>query len=348
MNGQTTREPPAREGLGDARAGQRTPRASRGASAGSMGLLASRFALPVAWLLLIVVFSLLQPTLFPTARNLQSLFSERSILLILTLGMLFGLSAGEYDLSIASTLGLSFVIVGWLNVVNHWPIGPVIAIAIAAALLVGIVNAIVIVVLDVPSLVATLGMGSLLAGLALGINNLIVSPIDPTLVDFARMKIAGLQMVFFVALALTALTWYVFSYTPLGRYIYFVGAGRDVARLTGIRVDRIRAGVLITGSLIAGIGGVLLAGRNGSADPNIAPNMLLPAFAGAFLGSTTINPGRFNPWGTFIAVYFLVTGINGLELMRITGWVEQVFFGAALVIGVIFSRLARRALESRR
>jgi len=333
-----TSDPSAHEGLGDAKAGQAAPMAGRGTHAGSLGLLASRFALPVAWLLLIVAFSLLQPALFPTARNFQSLFSERSILLILTLGMLFGLSAGEYDLSIASTMGLSFVIVGWLNVVNHWPIGPVILIAIAAAILVGIVNAVVIVVLDVPSLVATLGMGSLLAGLALGINNLIVSPVDPALVDFARMKIAGLQMVFFVALALTALTWYVFSYTPLGRYIYSVDA----------RVDLIRAGVLVTGSLIAGIDGVLLAGRNGSVDPNIAPSMLLPAFAGAFLGATAINPGRFNPWGTFIAVYFLVTGINGLELMGITGWVEQVFFGAALVIGVVFSRLARRALESRR
>lgn len=343
-----TSDPSAHQGLGDDKAGQAAPMAGRGTHAGSLGLLASRFALPVAWLLLIVAFSLLQPALFPTARNFQSLFSERSILLILTLGMLFGLAAGEYDLSIASTMGLSFVIVGWLNVVNHWPIGPVILIAIAAAILVGIVNAVVIVVLDVPSLVATLGMGSLLAGLALGINNLIVSPVDPALVDFARMKIAGLQMVFFVALALTALTWYVFSYTPLGRYIYFVGAGRNVARLTGIRVDLIRAGALVTGSLIAGIDGVLLAGRNGSVDPNIAPSMLLPAFAGAFLGATAINPGRFNPWGTFIAVYFLVTGINGLELMGITGWVEQVFFGAALVIGVVFSRLARRALESRR
>ncbi len=329
----------------DSSVGSDVDTSTRGSGSGSLGLLASRFALPVAWLFLIIVFSLLQPDLFPTARNFQSVLSERSILLILTLGMLFGLAAGEYDLSIAATMGLSFVIVGWLNVQNGWPIEPTIVLAIAAALLVGVINAVVIVVLDVPSLVATLGMGSVLAGLALGINNLIVSPVDPLLVDFARMKIGGLQMVFFVALGLTTATWYVFSYTPLGRYIYFVGAGRNVARLTGIRVDAIRAGTLIVGSLIAGLGGVLLAGRNGSVDPNIAPALLLPAFAGAFLGSTAINPGRFNPWGTFIAVYFLAMGINGLQLLKITGWVEQVFFGAALVVGVVFSRLARRALE---
>jgi ribose transport system permease protein len=242
-------------------------------------------------------------------------------------------------------MGLAFVIVGWLNIVHGWDIVPTVLVAVSAALLVGIVNAFVIVVLDVPSLVATLGMGSLLAGLALGINNLIVSPVSPELVDLARGKILGLQQVFFIALGLTIALWYVFSYTPVGRYLYFVGAGRDVARLTGIRVNLIRVAALIAGSVIAGVDGVLLAGRNGSVDPNLAPGLLLPAFAGAFLGATAIHPGRFNPWGTFIAVYFLVTGINGLQLLRITGWVEQVFFGVALVIGVVFSRLARRALE---
>lgn len=302
----------------------------------------SRYGLLMAWALIIVVFGILEPDLFLQWRNFQTIFSERSLLLMLTLGMIPALTAGEYDLSIASTLGLSFVVVGWLDVIHGWPLAATVVVAILAALLVGVVNSFVIIVLDVPSLVATLGMGTLLAGTALGINNLIVSPISPTLVSIARTKVFGLQAVFFYALVLTVLMWYVFAYTPVGRYLYFVGAGREVARLTGIRVNRVRAGTLIVGSLIAGVAGVLLAGRNGSVDPSFAPGLILPAFAGAFLGSTTITPGRFNPWGTFIAVYFLVTGINGLQLVGITGWVEQVFFGAALIIGVVFSHLAGR------
>ena len=288
------------------------------------------------------------PDVFLKPGNFQTLLSERSVLLILTLGMLPALASGEYDLSAAATMGLSFVLVGWLNVVFGWPILPTIVVALAAALLVGLINAFVIVVLDVPSIVATLGMASLLAGLALGINNLIVTGIAPELIALARTKVGGIQLIFFLALALTMGLWYVFEFTPLGRYIYFVGAGRNVARLTGIRVNLIRAGTLIAGSIIAGIAGILLAGRNGSVDPNFAPGLLLPAFAGAFLGSTTITPGRFNPLGTFVAIYFLVTGINGLQLLKITGWVEQVFFGAALVIGVVLSRLARRSLENTR
>jgi ribose transport system permease protein len=298
-------------------------------------------------LLVILIFGVLIPDLFLQSRNLQTILNERSILLILTLGMIPALAAGEYDLSAAATMGLSFVVIGWLNVIHGWPVGPAIAVAMLAAFLVGVINAFVIVVLDVPSIVATLGMASLLAGLALGINNLIVTGIADELVSFARFRVFQVQMVFFVALGLTVALWYLFSYTPLGRYIYFVGAGRDVARLTGIRVNLIRAGTLIAVSLIAGLAGILLAGRNGSVDPNFAPGFLLPAFAGAFLGATAINPGRFNPWGTLIAVYFLATGINGLQLLGITGWIEQVFFGTALIVGVILSRLTRRSAEGR-
>lgn len=316
--------------------------AGRGLPESRLPVYLNRYALLLAWVLIIVVFGVLEPDVFLRPRNFLTIFSERSILLILTLGMLPGLAAGEYDLSTASTMGLSFVILGWLNIVHGWPVLPAILLALVAALVVGMVNACVIVILKVPSIVATLGMGTLLAGAALGINNLIVAGISPGLVSVARTKLFGFQLVFFYALLLTLILWYVFAYTPLGRYIYFVGAGRDVARLTGIRVDAIRAGSLIAGSVIAGLAGVLLAGRNGSVDPNFAPGLLLPAFAGAFLGSTTVTPGRFNAWGTFIAVYFLVTGINGLQLMKITGWVEQVFFGAALVIGVVFSQLAGR------
>jgi ribose transport system permease protein len=302
----------------------------------------------VCWAALIVVFSALVGDLFLETRNFQTIFSERSVLLILTLGMLPALACGEYDLSVASTMGLSFVVVGWLNIVHGWPILPTVLVAIGAALLVGLVNAFIIVVVDVPSIVTTLGMATLLAGAARGINNLIVSGISESLVRVARTRILGLQAVFYFAVGLTVLLWYVFRFTPLGRYIYFVGAGRDVARLTGIRVNQIRALTLIGGSVIAGTAGVLLAGRNGSVDPNFAPGLLLPAFAAAFLGATTINPGRFNPWGTFIAMYFLATGINGLQLQRITGWVEQVFFGGALIIGVVFSRLAARRVTAGR
>src|SRR5581483_6228395 len=116
--------------------------------------------------------------------------------------------------------------------------------------------------------------------------------------------------------------------------------GRDVARLSGIRVDLIRGATLMFSAVLAALAGILLAGQLGSSDPNAANQYLLPAFAAAFLGATAITPGRFNAWGSFVAVYFLLTGITGLELLGLSGWIEQVFYGGSLAVAVTLSRLA--------
>ena len=112
--------------------------------------------------------------------------------------------------------------------------------------------------------------------------------------------------------------WYFLEYTALGRRLLFVGRSRSVARLSGIRVGRMRWGALVASATIAAAAGVLYAGITGAADPVSGASFLLPAFAAAFLGATSIVPGRFNPWGSFIAVYFLVTGITGLTLFGIS------------------------------
>lgn len=306
--------------------------------------LLSRYGLLVAWAAVIVLFSILSPDVFATTRNLQITLSTQSVLLVLTLALLPALAAGEYDLSVAGVLGISYVLVGWLNVVHGWSIWPTILVALAAGVLVGVVNAILIVKIGIESLVATLGMGTLLAGAAIGINNVSVAGISPGLVNTARTDIFGIQLAFWFGLGLTVLLWYVFTQTPLGRYIFVIGAGRDVARLTGLRVDAIRAGCLVLASTLAAVSGIVLAGIQGSADPNSGPSHLLPAFASAYLGLTAINPGRFNAWGAFCAVYFLATGITGLQIIGLSGWIEQVFYGGSLIFAVTFSHLARRRL----
>jgi ribose transport system permease protein len=127
--------------------------------------------------------------------------------------------------------------------------------------------------------------------------------------------------------------------------VYFTGEGPEVARLAGLPVTVIKAGSLVAVSVFASIAGVLLFGRLGSADPNIGSTFMLPGFATVFLGSTTIRPGRFNAWGTLIAVYVLIVGITGLQLLGGAGWLEQVFNGAALVVAVTFAQLVRRARD---
>ena len=146
---------------------------------------------------------------------------------------------------------------------------------------------------------------------------------------------------FYYALGAAIVMWYVFDYTPLGRRLLFVGRGREVARLNGISVDRVRLGALVTSGVLSALAGILYAGVLGSADPYSGLNFLLPAFAAAFLGATTILPGRFNPWGVIVAVYFLATGITGLTMLGIPLWVTNVFNGGALILAVTISQLTR-------
>jgi ribose transport system permease protein len=304
--------------------------------------LLQRFGLPVVWLAMALVFAVIEPSTFPTSGTFSTIFGSQSVLLILALALLLPFAAGEYDLSVAGVLSLTLVLIGYLNVQQKWPIVLVLGVVLAAGAIVGLINALVVVVLGVDSIVVTLGMGTVLAGAGVGVNNETTSGISNQLVNAVSTNVLQLPLSFFYGVVLTAALWYVFSYTALGRYLYFVGSGRDVARLSGVRVDAIRAGSLVASAVLSAVGGIVLAGTLGASDPNVGASYLLPAFAAAFLGSTAITPGRFNPWGTFIAVYFLVTGVTGLNLLGLTGWVEQVFYGASLIVAVTFSHLAAR------
>ena len=197
--------------------------------------------------------------------------------------------------------------------------------------------------IGVSSLIVTLGMGTLLSGIGFGISGSVtIGGISGHLLSAMQNTVFGLPIAFFVGLFICFVLWYVLAYTPLGRHLLFVGEGREVARLAGLRVDRMRAFALITTALICTIAGIMQAGVVGAADPGGGPPYLLPAFAGAFLGQTVISPGRFSPWGVFVATYFLVTGITGLQLLGGAGWVQDVFYGGALVIAVTLAQLVAR------
>jgi ribose transport system permease protein len=133
----------------------------------------------------------------------------------------------------------------------------------------------------------------------------------------------------------------------MGRRLLVVGRGREVARLSGIRVGAVRWGSLIASAGIAAIAGILYAGTSGAASPTSGLELLLPAFAAAFLGATAISPGRFNAWGTVVAVYFLVTGITGLQLLGAESYIQNLFYGAALIFAVTLSHFVRRRRAAR-
>jgi ribose transport system permease protein len=305
--------------------------------------LFERVALILVWLLLIAGFGAAMPTSFLNWGNFAILFASYAPAALLALAIIVPLTAGDYDLSVGATLTLSSCVIGVLNVWQGLPIGLAIGLALCAGAVVGLVNAFFIIYVRIPSLVVTLGTTSLITGLVQWMtNSSTIGGIDNSLVmAVVGGRFLGVPYAFYYAIAAAVVMSYVFDFTPLGRRLLFVGRGREVARLNGIAVDRVRLGALVTSGVLAAGAGVLYAGVLGSADPYSGLNFLLPAFAAAFLGATTILPGRFNPWGAIVAVYFLATGITGLTMLGIPLWVTNVFNGGALILAVTISQFTR-------
>jgi ribose transport system permease protein len=322
------------------------PEAGRGRQHQSaLGAFAHRYALLIAWALIIVLFSVVEPGSFLQMANFTSIFNSQAVQVVLTCSLVMTLTASEYDLSAASVLSLSAMLIAVLNAQLGLPIGLAIVAALLAGLAIGAINGFLVVVIGIESIIATLGMGSLVSGLTLWISHSnLISGISDTLVNWVIVpQFFGISFGFCYAVLITAFLWYFLTYTPLGRQLLFVGRGRRIARLSGLPVAKLRYGALMSGSLLAAVAGVLYAGTSASADPNSGDSFMLPAFAAAFLGSTSIVPGRFNAWGSFSAVYFLVTGIYGLSLMGIQVFIQNLFYGGALIVAVALSVLVRRS-----
>lgn len=310
----------------------------------NLGFTFERVALILVMIVVVAAFSIAKPQTYFTLGNLQTILGSQALALVLALALVVPLLAGDYDLSIASTMTFSSMTVAVLNVQQHMNIGLAVLIALALSAVVGILNAVLVILLRIDSFIATLGTQTVLLGIVQWMSG------DNTVTGTAQSltnwtisnRFLGVSLMFYYGLGVTLVMWLVLEYTPVGRRLLFIGRGRSVALLSGLPVGRIRAWAFIVSALGGGIGGVLYAGSYSSADPTSGASYLLPAFAAAFLGATTISPGRFNPWGTFIAVYFLISGVTGLQILGANTYVQNLFYGGALVIAVALSIMVKR------
>lgn len=317
------------------------PAAARGRGLWQFG---SRVAVVAVWGLLILVYGVSRPELFLTQGTFQTIFGSQLTLVFLCAALLCTITVGEFvDLSVASVFCLSAVVLSVLTVQQGWSVWAASLVAVALGMAVGAVNGFLTVYVGVNTIVVTLGMGTFLLGVSLWITDLLpVSGLPAGFADIALYEIAGLPAGFYEGLALMLLFAYVLHLTPLGLHMRFVGANREVARLSGVRVNRIRFGAFVTAGAVCGVGAVLSAAAIGGFDPNISQIYLLPTFAATFLGTAVLFPGRFNPLGTWVAIYFLATGILGLQLMGVQSWVSNVFYGGVLVVAVTIATVLHR------
>jgi ribose transport system permease protein len=307
-----------------------------------------RFSGIYLWLVFVAVFALWIPGTFLTVTTVQTIASQQAITVILALGVIIGMSAGQFDLSIAQNLGLGAVICIKLMTGAHFAAVPASLLTIAICTSFGVLNAGLVVVAGIDSFIATLGMSSVLLALTELVTNYnYVGPAAQSFSTFVSWEPLGIPVLAIYALIGAILVWYLLEHTPVGRRIYATGANPDTARLAGIPTRRYVAACLTASAFIAGIAGVLLAAQLGTVEDSIGPPYLLPTFAAVFLSATQLKPGRFNVWGMVIALILLATGVKGLVLAGGPLWITDMFNGVALLAAVGLSLWFQRRRAAR-
>jgi ribose transport system permease protein len=314
----------------------------------ALGVFA-RYATILGLAAMIVAFSALSPKAFPTANNFINVLNQASLAMIIAGGLTLAVVVGELDLSIGYAASLHGVLVTGLIVKTKLPIPLAIAVVLVLGGVLGVVNGLIVTKLRVNSVIATLGVGTIIVGLAFAYSAgvPIVAGVPEAFLQLALGRwLLGIPNPIIVMALVVGALWTLVERTAIGQEIQAVGGNPAAARLAGVDVDRIKIlGFLLSG-VCAALTGVLLASRLGSGTTSAADSYLLTAFAAVFLGSATLRDGEFHVLGTFIGTLIIVFGFNGLNIFGAPTFSQYIFQGAILIVAVGLSSLGRMLAES--
>jgi ribose transport system permease protein len=320
-----------------------SPRAKAG-----LGIFA-RYATILGLVLMIIAFSALSPKAFPTLNNFTNVLNQTSLAMIIAGGLTLAVIVGELDLSIGFAASLHGVLVTGLIVQNHLPIPLAIVIIIAAGALIGLINGFIVTKMKVNSVIATLGVGTILTGLAFAYSAgvPIVAGVPEAFLQISLGRwLFGIPNNIIIMVVVLGSLWVLVERTAIGQEIQAVGGNPAAARLSGINVDRVKILGFVISGMCAALTGILLASRLGSGTTSAADSYLLTAFAAVFLGSATLRDGEFHVMGTFVGALIIAFGFNGLNIFGAPTFSQYVFQGAILIVAVGLSSLGRLMSES--
>lgn len=293
-----------------------------------------RYSTLVVLVLMFVGFSL-GVDKFLTSQNLMNIAQQISMLTIVGAGLTFGFAAREMDLSVGFTVGMAGVLVPLLLVAGT-PLPLALLAGLGAGLLVGGVNAALVTIVGIPSLIATLATGSILFGVNFLMTGgrAIYGGLPDSYLWLGQGRVLGIPILAYFMLGAVFIAWFVMERTIFGRYIYAVGGNQKAAELSGVQVRRYRAAALVVCAVFAVIAGTLLAARLGSGQPNAGERYLLDGLATVFIGMTMLRPGTATVLGTFCGALFIGTINNGLNLMGMDTYIQSIVKGVIILVAV--------------
>jgi ribose transport system permease protein len=312
--------------------------------------LAPVYGLVILTVFLIGLFSILLPNTFPTLLNLRAILSDKAIIALLSLAAMIPMVAGRIDLTVGYGIVLWHILAISFQVNFGMPWPAAVAIVIILGAITGVLNGILVEVAKIDAFIATLGTGTVLYAIALWHSGgrQVVGALDPEFYLLSGQWVLGLPITAFYVAIVSLVLWFVLEFTPVGRFLYAIGANQKAAELNGIPTRKYVVAAFVASGTLSAIAGVLLASKLRIGQASVGLEFLLPALVGAFLGSTTIKPGRVNVWGTIIGVTILAVGISGIQQFGGSFWVEPLFNGATLLIAIGIAGYAQRKKGSAR
>ena len=289
------------------------------------------------YVLVLIFFSLEAPHFFSFS-NTVNILSNVSVIGIVTLGQALVLIAGGFDLSVAGTVPLGSVI--FTILINRgFNVGEAWAGAAVAGGLIGLGNGLIITRIGINALVTTLGTLSITGGLAYVVTN-------GETVPFANLDngpidnvVGGMPIYVWVWIAMNVLVFVVLRFTVFGRMIYAIGGNREASRLAGVRVDLVTTLVYVISGALGAFSGVMLAQQLLAGAPTVGSTAALTSIAAVILGGASLTGGVGGVPGTIVGVLVLGTVANGMALMQVPAFYQQIATGSILLLAVGFGRL---------
>jgi ribose transport system permease protein len=293
--------------------------------------------------ILCIVMTILSPY-FLTFNNLFNVGTQIAVIAILALGQTFVIVSGGIDLSVGSVLGLAGIVFGWATAVANLPLPLALALGVGAGASAGLINGLLITLGNLPPFIATLAMLSAARGLALVISGGVpLNPIPGPILSLGSGDLFGfVPLPVILMLVMWAITVGILLSTYAGRAMYAIGGNEEASRLSGINVSRQKLLIYTLSGLFAGIAGILLTARLASAQPQAGFTFELDAIAAVVIGGASLSGGVGSASGTLIGALILGVLRNGLNLLNVSAFWQQVVIGAVIALAVMTDTLRRR------
>jgi ribose transport system permease protein len=296
----------------------------------------------IALILLVVFFFAMRPDVFLTFTNVRNILFQVSILAIIAGAQTLVMVVGDFDLSLAATSSLAGAVAASLMLDGTATL-PAILVALAVGLGVGLANGFLVAYVGLSAFVATLATMTSVTGLAyLVTEGTTLFDLPAGFNSLGQGRVLNIPVPVYIAIVLSVVLWGLLRFTTTGRKWYAIGGNVEVSRLSGINVQRGRLLAFAAAGLISAIGGILLAARLGSASAVQGSDNLLFSVAAVFLGMTVIRSGRANLVGTMVGVAIIGVMSNGLNILGVNSYVQQVVTGLIIIAAVTLSSVRTR------